>query len=452
MYLLGSGHETSLQMTMNKENKSLLSLAVPSIVSNITVPLIGLVDIAITGHLGGAVLIGAIAVGTMTFNIIYWLFGFLRMGTSGLVAQAVGRDDKAEPVITAWQVLSVGIALGMLFILLQEPIFRLSSLAFSTPAEVLPAVREYFGICIFGAPAMISLYGFTGWFIGMQDTRTPMVVAILQNVINMIVGITLAVFLDWGIRGIATGTLVAQWSGFMLSFFLMRSQMRHLGLDRTFRPRLIYNGREIRKFFTVNRDIFLRTVCIVAVNIFFTSFGSRQGPLILAVNTVLMTFFTIFSYFMDGFAYAGEALCGKLYGRKDWNELKKMIRQLLLWGLSMGSVFTLLYFFGGNQLVAILTDDASVRECARQYELWAALVPITGMAAFILDGVFVGITATRGMLTSAAISAVLFFALAFTLMPSMGNHGVWTAFIIYLTTRGAVEWVWLKRLGKALFR
>lgn len=433
---------------MNDDNRAILRLAIPSVVSNITVPLIGLVDIAITGHLGGAVLISAIAVGAMTFNIIYWLFGFLRMGTSGLVAQAVGRSDHTEPVLIAWRVLSVGIALGLLFILLQVPLFRLSSLAFSTPQAVLPAVSQYFSICIYGAPAMLSLYGLTGWFIGMQDTRTPMVVAILQNIVNMAVGITLAVFLGWGIKGIATGTLVAQWTGFILSFALMILKMRHLGLHREFNPRLIFNGEEIKKFFSVNADIFLRTVCIVAVNLYFTSAGSRQGPLILAVNTVLMTFYTIFSYFMDGFAYAGEALCGKLYGRRDWDALRSMIRRLLGWGVAVALAFTLLYFFGGNLLVQLLTDDGSVVDCARQYRLWSTLVPLTGMAAFVLDGVFVGITASKGMLASAAASAVLFFAIAVVLMPSMGNHGVWLAFIIYLSTRGLVEWMWLKRLKR----
>lgn len=433
---------------MNDDNRAILRLAIPSVVSNITVPLIGLVDIAITGHLGGAVLVSAIAVGAMTFNIIYWLFGFLRMGTSGLVAQAVGRTDRTEPVLIAWRVLSVGIALGLLFILLQVPLFRLSSLAFSTPQAVLPAVSQYFSICIYGAPAMLSLYGLTGWFIGMQDTRTPMVVAILQNIVNMAVGITLAVFLGWGIKGIATGTLVAQWTGFILSFALMILKMRHLGLHREFNPRLIFNGEEIKKFFSVNADIFLRTVCIVAVNLYFTSAGSRQGPLILAVNTVLMTFYTIFSYFMDGFAYAGEALCGKLYGRRDWDALRSMIRRLLGWGVAVALAFTLLYFFGGNLLVHLLTDDGSVVDCARQYRLWSTLVPLTGMAAFVLDGVFVGITASKGMLASAAASAVLFFAIAIALMPSMGNHGVWLAFIIYLSTRGLVEWMWLKRLKR----
>ncbi len=436
---------------MGEENKAILRLAIPSVVSNITVPLIGLVDIAITGHLGGAVLISAIAVGAMTFNIIYWLFGFLRMGTSGLVAQAVGRADHTEPVLIAWRVLSVGVGLGLAFILLQTPLFRLSSLAFSTPPAVLPAVDEYFSICIYGAPAMLSLYGLTGWFIGMQDTRTPMYVAILQNIVNMAVGITLAVFLGWGIKGIATGTLVAQWTGFILSFILMNLKMRREELNREFKPRLIFNGEEIRKFFSVNIDIFLRTVCIVAVNLYFTSAGSRQGPLILAVNTVLMTFYTIFSYFMDGFAYAGEALCGKLYGRRAWAGLRSMIRRLLAWGAVVAAVFTLLYFSGGNLLVRLLTDDASVVSCAGQYRLWSTLVPVVGMAAFVLDGVFVGITASRGMLASAAASAIMFFALASLLMPSVGNHGVWLAFIIYLATRGAVEWLWLKRLNHKLF-
>lgn len=437
---------------MGEENKAILRLAIPSVVSNITVPFIGLVDIAITGHLGGAVLISAIAVGAMTFNIIYWLFGFFRMGTSGLVAQAVGRNDTSEPALIAWRVLSAGFVLGLMFVLLQEPLFSLSSLAFSTPTVVLPAVKEYFSICIFGAPAMLCLYGLTGWFIGMQDTRTPMVVAILQNIINMAVGITLAVIMQWGIKGIATGTLVAQWTGFLLSFALMVNKMRRAGLNRKFVPKLVFNGGEIKKFFSVNVDIFLRTVCIVAVNLYFTSAGSRQGPLILAVNTVLMTFYTIFSYFMDGFAYAGEALCGKLFGRKAWDALRSMIYRLLAWGTIVAGIFTMLYFLCGNQLVELLTDDNSVISCASQYHLWATLVPVAGMAAFVLDGVFVGITASKGMLASAAASAIMFFALAAWLMPTVGNHGVWLAFITYLATRGIVEWIWLKRLNHKLFK
>lgn len=430
---------------MKAIDKSILHLAVPSVVSNVTVPLIGLVDIAITGHLGGAALIGAISVGSMTFNIIYWLFGFLRMGSSGLVAQAVGRNDHLEAMAVAWRVLSLGVLIGLIFILFRSPLFILSTLAFDTPSDSLGSATIYFNICIFGAPAVLCLYGLTGWFIGMQDTRTPMTVAIVQNIVNLAVGITLAVVLGMGIRGIALGTLIAQWTGFLFSLLAMIRKSKYSGLQIILPSHIIYRWQEIKKFFHVNANIFLRTVCLVAVNLYFTAAGSRQGTVVLAANTVLLTFYTIFSYFMDGFAYAGEALCGRLFGMGAYKELKQMTLRLMLWGLVMAGIFTVSYLLGGNLFLRLLTDDVSVVACANSYGLWAVLIPITGMAAFILDGIFVGLTASTGMLLAAALAAGSFFVLSPLLIPHIGNNGLWLAFNVYLAMRGIVEYIWLRK-------
>lgn len=424
---------------IERVNKRILQLAVPSIISNITVPLLGLVDVAIVGHIGDAAYIGAIAVGSMLFNVVYWLFGFLRMGTSGMTSQALGRRDLAEVMRLLVRSLGIGVGIGLLFFVLQKWLIGGGLWAMSPEADVVELARRYCYVCIWGAPAVLGLYGFTGWFIGMQNTRIPMMVSLTQNVVNIIASLLLVFVGKMTVEGVALGTVIAQWWGFLMACLLFRLHYRRLG-KYDFRQHL-FAADPLKRFFSLNRDIFLRTVCLVAVNLFFTAAGSRESTLVLAVNTLLMTLFTIFSYFMDGFAYAAEALSGKYYGAKNMVAFQEVVRRTMGFGLAVAAGFTLLYMIGGENFLALLTDDERVITAAGDYFWWAVLIPLAGMAAFVFDGIFVGITQSKSMLCSTAIASASFFALFFILHPLMANHALWLAFIIYLILRGIVLYV-----------
>lgn len=420
-------------------NKRILQLAVPSIISNITVPLLGLVDVAIVGHIGDAAYIGAIAVGSMLFNVIYWLFGFLRMGTSGMTSQALGRRDLAEVLRLLVRSLSIGVGIGVLFFVLQKWLIGCGLWAMSPEADVVELARRYCYVCIWGAPAVLGLYGFTGWFIGMQNTRIPMMVSLTQNVVNIIASLLLVFVGGMTVEGVALGTVIAQWWGFLMACLFYRICYRRL--SKYDYRRHLFAAEPLKQFFSLNKDIFLRTLCLVAVNLFFTAAGSRESTIVLAVNTLLMTLFTIFSYFMDGFAYAAEALSGKYYGARNMGAFREVVRRTMGFGAVVAVGFTLLYIVGGENFLSLLTSDKQVIAASGEYFWWAVLIPLSGMSAFVFDGIFVGITQSKSMLCSTAVSSASFFGLFFGLHPFLGNHALWLAFIFYLLLRGIVLFV-----------
>ena len=329
---------------MNKYDSNILRLAVPSIVSNITVPLLGLVDIAIVGHMGGVGYIAAISVGTMAFNVMYWLLGFVRMSASGTTSQLLGARNLRGVVDSLACSMLVALSISLLLILFNVILFRGLMLLMSPTDEVTRLASIYFDICIWGAPAVLGVNALSGWFVGMQDTRTPMVVAILQNVVNIALSAYLVFVVGMKVEGVAYGTLVAQWTGFALAVVLLVIYYARLAKYSDGLLRLLSRCRGmLGKYFAVNRDIFLRTVCIVGVNLFFTAAGARQGEVILSANTILMTFFTLFSYVMDGFAFAGEALAGKYFGASNRNTLVSVCDRLCVgvfyYGLSVRWTF-----------------------------------------------------------------------------------------------------------------
>ncbi|MDH6358070.1 MATE family efflux transporter [Parabacteroides sp. PF5-9] len=425
-------------------NQKILRLAIPAIISNITVPLLGLIDVAIVGHLGAASYIGAIAVGGMLFSIIYWLFGFLRMGTSGFTAQAYGENNLNEVVRSLLRATGVGfiIACGLLF--LQYPIYKIAFFFIEASDEVRELAIIYFRICIWGAPAVLGLYAFTGWFIGMQNSRYPMIIAITQNIVNIVVSLCFVFGLGMKVEGVAWGTLIAQYTGLFMAIFMYMRHYSHL------RERLILEGtftkEAMRRFFGVNSDIFFRTLCLVAVTTFFTSVGARQGDVVLAVNTLLMQLFTLFSYFMDGFAYAGEALAGLYTGAKNKKSLNQMVRLLFVWGVGLALLFTLLYGVGGKSFLGVLTNDVSVIAESGKYYYWVLAIPLAGFAAFLWDGIFIGMTATRKMLYAMLIASGSFFILFYLFYPVLGNHALWLAFLTYLFMRGVIQSVLAKTI------
>ena len=420
-------------------NRRILQLAVPSIISNITVPLLGLVDVAIVGHIGDAAYIGAIAVGSMLFNVIYWLFGFLRMGTSGMTSQALGRRDLAEVLRLLVRSLSIGVGIGVLFFVLQKWLIGCGLWAMSPEADVVELARRYCYVCIWGAPAVLGLYGFTGWFIGMQNTRIPMMVSLTQNVVNILASLLLVFVCGMTVEGVALGTVIAQWWGFLMACLFYRICYRRL--SKYDYRRHLFAAEPLKQFFSLNKDIFLRTLCLVAVNLFFTAAGSRESTIVLAVNTLLMTLFTIFSYFMDGFAYAAEALSGKYYGARNMGAFREVVRKTMGFGAVVAVGFTLLYIVGGENFLSLLTNDKQVIAASGEYFWWAVLIPLSGMSAFVFDGIFVGITQSKSMLCSTGVASASFFGLFFGLHPFWGNHALWLAFILYLLLRGIVLFV-----------
>ena len=418
-------------------NKRILGLAVPSIISNITVPLLGLVDVSIVGHLGSATYIGAIAVGGMLFSMIYWIFGFLRMGTSGLTAQAYGRRDLAEVILLFVRSLGIAFGLALLLIMLQYPILKVAF----TLIDATPAIKDlaslYFRICIWGAPAVLGLYSFAGWFVGMQNSRFPMYIAITQNIVNIAASLFFVFVWNRGVAGVAMGTLVAQYAGLLMASLLWYGYYRRLWQKLNWQ--MLTDYETMRSFFILNRDIFFRTLCLVAVTTYFTSRGAEQGDIILAVNTLMMQLFTLYSYIMDGFAYAGEALTGHYVGAHNQADLRRMIRTLFAWGVGLALAFTLLYGIGGSSFLGLLTNEQEVLNASSDYFYWVLAIPLAGMAAFLWDGIYIGATASRQMLYSMLVASVSFFILQRIFQQQMGNHALWMAFIAYLFLRGLVQ-------------
>lgn len=429
---------------MKDINRQILHIAVPAIVSNITVPLLGLVDVSIVGHLGAAAYIGAIAVGGMIFNVMYWLFSFLRMGTGGMTSQAYGQRNFNEVVRILVRSLGIAVAVATFLIAAQIPLRSLALDIMAPTPHVRHYAEIYFDILIWGAPAMLGLYSFTGWFIGMQNSRLPMIIAITQNVVNIAASLFFVFVLGMRVEGVALGTLVAQYAGILMAIVMWLCVYSRL--RRHFSVAGVFGWQSLKKFLAVNRDIFLRTLCMISVMLFFTSAGSWQGETVLAVNTLLMQFYMIFSYVMDGFAYAGEAISGKRYGAGNSRALSETVASLARWSAGMTVVFTLFYIIGGETFLSLLTDEPTVVAAAHEYYYWALLMPLAGVMAFMWDGVFIGCTMTRGMLQSMFLAATVFFVVYYSVRGAMGNHGLWLAFTLYMFSRGLTQTlIWLKK-------
>lgn len=415
-------------------NKQILHIALPSIISNITVPLLALVDTTIVGHLGSASYIAAIALGGMIFNMIYWLFNFLRMGTGGLTAQAYGANQHQATSYILLRSLTIAGGIALTLLLLQRPIFQVTFHFVTATAEVRSLASIYFYILIWGAPAMLALYSFTGWFLGMQNARIPMCIAITQNVVNIAVSTLLVFGCHLKIEGVALGTLISQYTALLLAVIFCLTKF---DVKQHFELKAILDINTLKRFFQINRDIFLRTLCLIAVTTYFTSAGSTQGEVTLAANTLLMQFFIIFSYFMDGFAYAGEALGGRYFGAHDRLNFQRVTRCLFAWGGALSVLFFFIYFLSGTSLLHLLTDDSQVINRAQQYLPIIYFIPLTSFAAFLFDGLYIGTTATRYMLISMFCASAAFFVLINVC--TLSNTLLWLAFLVYLGGRGLMQ-------------
>lgn len=424
----------------NDLNRKILGLALPAIASNITVPLLGLCDTAITGHLGNALYLAAIAAGGTMLNVVYWLCGFLRMGTTGLTAKAYGASDNMAVGRVFSRSMLLAVSIGIFVIAFAVPLSSVLMGVISPDEEVKELAAKYFAICIWGTPALLATLSINGWFVGMQNTVFPMAVSISVNVINIICSLTAVFLLGMGFIGVAVGTLISNWAGFLLAIiFVARfAGKRKLMLWNGWRA--IVRGGDFRQFFSVSTNLFFRSACIMGVSLAVTSIGARMGYLTMAVNTVMMQFFILFSYFMDGFAFSAEALCGKYAGAGNLAELRRTVKALLVWSAAIAAGFTLIYLLFYNPVVALLTDEKDVRNVAASMSFFAVLIPMVSFAAFIYDGFFIGLTATRRMLVTTLLAMGAFFltVLCFHADTTAGrNMTLWTGFLSYLLVRGA---------------
>ncbi len=434
-------------------NREIFRIAIPNIVSNITVPLMGIFSTAIAGHTGdSAATIGALAIGVSIFNFIYWNCSFIRMGTSGITAQAFGAKDFATT--TAMLVRAVGISaiLGILVLLLQYPLGELSLWMMNGNQMV----SDYFYARIWAVPAGIMLFGLNGWFTGMQNAVIPMFTSITINVLHVLLSLWFVFGFDMGIVGIAYASVVAQWSGMILSVVLLvlffRDKLQHVEISQ------VLDMTALREFFAVNGDIIIRTFCIVAVYTFFTAASARmESDIVLAVNTMLLQMFTLFSYMNDGFAYAAEALTGRFIGAKDEGSLRLCIRRCVVWAVGTAVVCIVIYVGWWQDIISMFVGDkaqlADILNVAGEYIGWVIAIPIAAALPFLMDGIMVGATLTRILRNSMLVSTVAYFAIYYSLHPFIGNNALWCAFTAYMALRGVAQYFMSDRLqmvyGKA---
>lgn len=419
-------------------NKQIARIAFPAIVSNLTVPLLGLCDTAVTGHLGHPRFVAAIAAGSMMLNVLLWSLGFLRMGTTGLTAQAFGSGVKSECRLMFTRALMLALSLGVLLVALQTPLEWLIIKVIGCDESVSQLAGRYFRICIWGAPAILGTMAISGWFLGMQNSTRPMIIAISTNIVNIFASVILVFPLGLGFSGTAIGTLLANWISLLLSVWLVvRFCGGKLPLS-SLKKALDFSG--LRRFFKVNKDIFFRSFFIMAVSLGVTAIGARIGELTLAANAVVMQMFLLFSYFMDGLAFAAEALSGKAVGAQNRSMLRDSVRRLLVWSCVVALIFTICYIVGYRVFAALLVPEHKIIVLLDDLRIFIWLLPFSSMLAFIFDGFFIGLTATRIMLIVTAVASMVFFAVNFFL-PSVGAEDsverLWIGFEAYLFIRGA---------------
>ncbi len=415
-------------------NRNIIHIAFPAIIANITIPLLGFIDTSIAGHLGNTVYIGAIAVGAMMFNLIYWNFGFLRMGTSGLTAQAFGANDLNEAARLLLRSSALALLISLTILILQYPLQWIALELIGPSPNVTKWAQSYFFVCVWNAPAILIMMAIKGWFLGMQDSTRPMFISIGVNIANIIVSLLAVFVFKMGFIGVAVGTVTASYIG--LAFAIILIYRYHSDIIKLINWREALHIRDLKRFFSINSDIFFRSLCLMLVTLFFTARGARSGDVILAANTIIMQLFIMFSYFMDGFAFAGEALVGKYTGSADNDARSRCIRLLFIWGIGIAALFTISYAAGLKPIFYLLTNDQTVINAALDYYWWCIAIPFAGMAAFVWDGVYIGLTATRQMLVSIFIASLSFMAVYYLQPGEADNNRLWLAFITYLAMRG----------------
>ena len=410
-----------------------LRIAFPIVISNATVPLLGAVDTGVVGQLGQAVPTGALGIGAIILTAFYWIFGFLRMGTTGLTSQAHGAGDAEEVAALLTRALMVGFAGGMVLMALQMPLFDLAFLVSPASDGVEALARDYMEIRIFSAPAMIAIFGVTGWLIAQERTGAVLAIQVLMNGLNIVLDLWFVLGLGWGVEGVAWATFIAEWSGLMLGLWLCRGAFA-VPAWRDW-PR-VFHGSALRRMASVNRDIMLRSLMLEAVFVSFLFLGGDFGDVTLAANQVLLQFLHITAHALDGFAFAAEALVGQAVGRRDRQLLRRSAVMTSLWGLVIVTGMAVVFGLFGGAIIDLLTKAPEVQIEARQYLIYVMASLFVGIAAWMLDGIFIGATRVRDMRNMMAVSLAVYAVAVVLLAPSLGNHGLWVALLISLAVRG----------------
>lgn len=425
-------------------NREILRLAIPNIISNITVPLLGIIDLALMGHMGSEQHIGAIALGTMIFNVLYWAFAFLRMGTTGFTAQAFGEKNENEQALNLFRSILTAILAGLLLIILQIPIEWLSFKLIGGGQQVEAFARQYFYIRIWAAPATISLFAFNGWYIGMQNAKIPMWIAIAINIANIAFNFLFVILFGMKSEGVALGTLLAQYTGFLLALYFVLK--KYAWIFKHFIWKQILQLEQLHRFFKVNADIMIRTFCIIGVFTFFTSKSAAIDDSVLAINSLLLQFLFFFSYFIDGFAYAGEALVGRYIGEANRTLFRSVVKKLFVWGFGLGIAFTIIYYFAGTSLLSLLTNKKELITQSQDYIGWVVLIPLLSVASFVWDGVYIGATASKAMRNTMLAATFLVFIPSYILTVNhLQNHSIWLAMVLFMFGRGLFQTIIAKR-------
>ncbi|MCB0558962.1 MAG: MATE family efflux transporter [Lewinellaceae bacterium] len=421
-------------------NKEILRLAIPNIISNISVPLLSSVDTALMGRLS-ELHIGAVGIGSMIFNFIYWNFGFLRMGTTGMTAQAYGAKNDGAVTHTLGRALLAVLLVAAGLLVLQWPFGQASFFLMNATGEQKGLVAEYFYIRIWAAPATLGLYAFMGWFFGMQNAIYPLILTVVVNVVNIVLSLYLVQNQGMDVDGVAYGTVIAQYCGLLLAVGLFC--FRYGYLLEHFQRIAILQWSQLKKFLSINADIFIRTLALTAAFAFFYSQSSAEGGMVLAVNTILLQFLNWMSYGVDGFAFASESLVGKYRGAADDSKTHRAIRLSFAWGMGLALFFSFGYGLFSTELLQVFTNQKDVLAAARPFLFWMALLPVFATPCYIWDGVFIGLTASRAMRNSMILAFVIFVVTYFATIP-LGNHGLWLTLLLFLLARGGIQY-WMYR-------
>lgn len=415
------------------------------IASNITVPLLGIVDTAVVGHLDTPLYLAAVAVGATIFSFLFMGFNFLRMGTTGVAAQALGHRDHDAVRSVLLQSGTVALCIALALLVLQYPLGRLALTLINAEANVSNVAAGYFSLRIWAAPAVLLNYAIVGWFIGLQNGRAPLMIMLVVNLINIALDLVFVIHLDLAARGVAAASVVAEFCGLALALWLVRRQLRRHPSDATLRQ--LWDPQRLRRLLAVNGNLLVRSLALMFTFALFTALGARQSSLILAANAVLLNFQTLMAYALDGFANAAEALIGRAIGANDPAGLQRAWRNTLWWSLGIALVFTLLYAVLGNPLIQRMTSIEDVRMTAQTFLPWLVALPLASVWCFFYDGVFVGATRAVEMRNSMLLASAVFVPLAFALLQVFGNHGLWLALTIFMLARGIAQHVIWRRVA-----
>ena len=414
-------------------HKRVLGVAIPIVLANATIPILGAVDTGVVGQMGQAAPIGAVGIGAIIISAIYWLFGFLRMGTTGLTAQAIGSNDHSETSALLVRGILIGLGAGLVLIMTQIPLFSAALGIAPASFEVESLAQEYLKIRVYSAPAAIAIFGITGWLIANERTRAVLVLMLLINSINIVLDFVFVLRLGWGVEGVAYATLIAEWSGLFFGLWLARKGFKN-GYWKNWSQ--IFDRARLTKMAKVNSDILIRSVLLEIAFVSFLFLGSSFDDATLAANQVLIQFLNITAYAMDGFAFAAEALVGKALGAKNRLIFRRSAVMTSQWGFGSVVVMALAFYVFGNTIINVMTTAEDVRAVSYEYLPWMVLAPLVGAAAWMLDGIFIGATRTADMRNMMFISFCIYLIALALLLPKYGNHGLWASLIIFSIARG----------------